>query len=73
MNKSSSGVCRFTADFAVSVVGNWDDSESCSGGLPCRFVDSEHLVACFQMHLVSRAAAVAAAWASYHLDLLLPC
>nr|CAN68936.1 hypothetical protein VITISV_042323 [Vitis vinifera] len=63
----------FTADFAVSVAGNWDDSESRSGGLPCQVVDSEHLVACYRMHLVSHAAAVAAAWASYHPDLLPPC
>ena len=50
----------FTADFAVSVAGNWDDSESRSGGLPCRVVDSGHLVACCRTSLASRAAA----WAS---------
>ena len=61
------------ADFAVSVERNWDDSVIHSEALPCLTVNSEHLVAYYQKHLESQAAAAAAAaWASYHQDWILP-
>ena len=58
-----------TADFAVSVEQNWDGSVMHSEALPCLTVNSEHLVAYYQTHLESQAAA---AWASYHQDWILP-